>query len=245
MSSSRTTRAFRSFGTSSIVVALSDDAFVGLINGLHVAGLVVGEKGKPACQDRASIIPTEGGLVLVLADGAGGLAGGALAANAVVAAVAAACMAGGSTLGSARFWVDVLEATDVQLAAQHHGGQPTAVICAVGSEIVGACVGDSVAWLALPSGVIDLTSAQSKRPLIGSGQAAVIPIATEMGDGTLLLASDGLAKYASRAKIAATAMDADLARSSGRLVDMVRLRSGALQDDVSLVLCRRNQRPPP
>jgi len=240
MSSSRTTRAFRSFGTSSIVVALSDDAFVGLINGLHVAGLVVGEKGKPACQDRASIIPTEGGLVLVLADGAGGLAGGALAANAVVAAVAAACMAGGSTLlgrclGSHRR----------PTGAQHHGGQPTAVICAVGSEIVGACVGDSVAWLALPSGVIDLTSAQSKRPLIGSGQAAVIPIATEMGDGTLLLASDGLAKYASRAKIAATAMDADLARSSGRLVDMVRLRSGALQDDVSLVLCRRNQRPPP
>jgi len=226
------------------VTAITDQASVGLINGLQVAGVVVGERGMDVCQDRASVIPTEGGLVLVLADGAGGLAGGALAADAVVGAVTAACTARVPNLGSAQFWVDVLEATDAELATQHHGGQSTAVICAVGREIVGACVGDSVAWLVHPSGVADLTNAQSKRPLIGSGQAAIVPIASEMGDGTLLLASDGLAKYASRAKIAATAMDADLARSSGRLVDLVRLRSGALQDDVSLVLCRRDQRPP-
>jgi serine/threonine protein phosphatase PrpC len=221
------------------VAAITDQPSVGLTNGLEVAGLVVGERGMDACQDRASVIPTESGLVLVLADGAGGLAGGALAADAVVAAVTAACAGRRSNLGSAQFWVDVLEGADVQLATRHHGGQSTAVICAVDRGIVGAAVGDSVAWIVHPSGVADLTNAQTKRPLIGSGQAAVVPIASEMGDRTLLLASDGLAKYASRAKIAMTALDADLARSTGRLLELARLRSGALQDDVSVVLCRR------
>jgi serine/threonine protein phosphatase PrpC len=79
--------------------------------------------------------------------------------------------------------------------------------------------------------------------LIGSRQAAVATIASEFGTGTLLLASDGLAKYASRTKIAASAIGTDLAESSGRLVDLVRLRSGALQDDVSVVLCRRERHP--
>jgi serine/threonine protein phosphatase PrpC len=212
-----------------------------LVNGLHVAGLVIGERGAEACQDRASIVPVDDGLVLVLADGAGGLGGGALAAHAVVAAVTNACANNSSNVWTAAFWVEVLGSVDAQVAASAHGGQSTAVVCAVGREMVGASVGDSIGWLVDASGVSDLTAGQSKRPLVGSGQAVVAAIASELGTATLLLASDGLARYACRAKIAAIAISAELAESTGRLVALVRLRSGALHDDVSVLLCRRER----
>jgi hypothetical protein len=55
----------------------------------------------------------------------------------------------------------------------------------------------------------------------------------------LLVASDGLIKYAKQASIARIASGADLASAARSLVDLVRLRSGQLQDDVSIVLCRK------
>jgi serine/threonine protein phosphatase PrpC len=56
--------------------------------------------------------------------------------------------------------------------------------------------------------------------------------------GTLLLASDGLFKYARRADIARIATGPDLEVTAAELIENVRLRSGDLQDDVSVVLCR-------
>ena len=54
----------------------------------------------------------------------------------------------------------------------------------------------------------------------------------------MLVASDGLIKYASQTSIARIASGVDLVFAARSLVDLVRLRSGALQDDVSIVLCR-------
>jgi serine/threonine protein phosphatase PrpC len=56
----------------------------------------------------------------------------------------------------------------------------------------------------------------------------------------LLVASDGLIKYASQASIARIASGADLACAASALVDLVRLRSGELQDDISIILCRES-----
>lgn len=42
------------------------------------------QPGNPECQDRAEIIPCGGQTVLVLADGAGGVSGGAQAAQAFI-----------------------------------------------------------------------------------------------------------------------------------------------------------------
>jgi serine/threonine protein phosphatase PrpC len=135
----------RSIATSSIVAAITDQVTEEFSSGLHAAGLVIGERGAEACQDRASIVPVDDGLVLVLADGAGGLGGGAQAAEAVITAVTSACGSGSSNVWTAHFWVDVLSAVDTQLAASAQRGESTAVVCAVGREkIVGACVGDSV-----------------------------------------------------------------------------------------------------
>lgn len=207
-----------------------------LVNGWTVAGAVVGERGAAACQDRAVLVPIDGGVVVAVADGAGGRAGGAEAATAVIGAVAAASTRGDPWRGD--YWVEVLRQVDAEVAAARHGGESTAVVLALGEHIVGASVGDSAAWILGSSGIVDLTGSQHRRPMIGSGCAAVASFAGEVNAGTVLVASDGFAKYAPRARVASAPAGVDLAGAVSGLIDMVRLRSGALQDDVAVVLCR-------
>src|SRR5262249_7289847 len=99
----------------------------------------------------------------------------------------------------------------------------------------GASVGDSGAWLIDP--FVDLTSAQKRKPLIGSGRACPVPFASPFA-GTLLLASDGLFKYAAQSRIRQLAAHPELERIPEMLVDAVRLPSGNLQDDVAVMICR-------
>jgi hypothetical protein len=64
-----------------------------------------------------------------------------------------------------------------------------------------------------------------------------MPISHARG-GTVLVASDGFAKYAPSGKVAALATAPDPVRAVEGLIDLVRLRSGSVQDDVAVVLCR-------
>lgn len=170
--------------------------------------------------------------MFVVADGAGGIGGGAGAAEAVIAAV------GEAASRNVESWEQVLARVDRQLTI----GETTAVVCSVvGDVIVGASVGDSGAWLVEDSRVDDLTQAQRRKPLLGSGRAVIVPFTGRLAGATLLLASDGLLKYASAERIAACAGGADLEAVARELVDLVRLRSGALPDDVAVLLARRRQ----
>jgi hypothetical protein len=54
----------------------------------------------------------------------------------------------------------------------------------------------------------------------------------------LIAASDGLWKYMKRARIAEVAAIRPLGSVLAALIDSVRLRSGALQDDVAIAVCR-------
>jgi serine/threonine protein phosphatase PrpC len=168
---------------------------------MHVVE-VVGARG--AGQHRAVAHTTADGVLIVLADGAGGTANGAQAAQAVTDTVLSAAEGG-------QDWVRVLAQLDRDEVLLH-GGQATAVVVVVTADgLDGASVGDSGAWVIR---------------------------GTEIGDGTLLVASDGLLKYAKPADIARIAGGADLQAVAQELVALVRLRSGALQDDVSIVVCR-------
>jgi len=175
------------------------------------------------------VLPCEHGVVIALADGAGGTAGGERAAKAVVDAVA-------SVASHAYDWSLLLAELDLK---QIGYGQTTAVVLWVTHDkIVGASAGDSGAWIIRGDDIEDITSAQHRKPLIGDG-AVVTPIATgPLGDGTLLVASDGLLRYAKRDDIARIAGGPDLAAAAKALVELVRLPSGELPDDVSVVLCR-------
>jgi serine/threonine protein phosphatase PrpC len=85
---------------------------------------------------------------------------------------------------------------------------------------------------------LDLTKDQVRKPLLGSGSAKPVAFRAERPRGTLLVASDGLVKYAPRDRICRLALEKDLPSAGRKIVDLARLRSGQLQDDVSLVLCR-------
>lgn len=180
-----------------------------------------------AGQDRAAVSEAGDGLVVALADGAGGTGGGDVAAQRIIDA---------ATTATAPDWPALIEALDRD---RHLGGQSTAVLLAVTRDGVrGASVGDSGAWLVRGDQIVDLTEHQQRKPLVGAGAIAT-PFACGPLDGaTLIVASDGLFNYAKRADIARLAQQGEVAEAARVLVELVRLPSGALQDDVSVVLIR-------
>jgi serine/threonine protein phosphatase PrpC len=194
---------------------------------------IVGANGPG--EDRAGIIPFGDGLVIVVADGAGGTGSGAEAADMVVQATRERILR--ARPGDLEL-VAVLRDIDDLLAKQGNGGQAAAVVAAVtSSRVTGASVGDCGAWLIDGNDYRDLTRAQERKPLLGDGGAFPVPFGAQVS-GTLLLATDGLLKYAPSPRICLAARDPDLASAGDRLVSLVRLRSGDLQDDVGLVLVR-------
>lgn len=196
----------------------------------------VGPRANTAAEDRAAVIEHPAGLVVVVADGAGNSGNGARAAERVVGAVRRA-LDGHALLPDAGYWARTL--MDIDLALSRDGGETTAVVLGVaGGRIAGASVGDSAAWLVRADGVEELTQAQHRKPLVGSGEAVPVPFTRDGAVGTLLAATDGLHKYAPLDAIARTALGDDLAATAEQLVNLVRLPNGTLQDDVTVVLYR-------
>lgn len=180
-------------------------------------------------QDRSSVFVRPGGLVIVLADGAGGTSNGAVAAQAFVDAVGAT--------SRETDWSGVIEALDRDVTRLGHG-QTTAVVLSLDCRgITGCSVGDSGAWLVRDQ-VIDLTDGQVRKPLVGGGCLPFVFHTGPIGNATLIVASDGLLRYGKQQDIARIARGPDLATAARTLVELVRLPFGTLQDDVAVVLCR-------
>ncbi len=176
---------------------------------------------------------------MVVADGAGGTGGGAAAADRLLAA-----LTNRRTEATSTDWWSVLLELDEELSAR--GGQTTAVVAFVdGDRVRGASVGDSAAWLISPEGgMTDLTVHQRRKPLVGSGEALPVEFEGERRGGRLLLATDGLIKYTPRDRICALAMTGSVVEAVDALINAVRLPSGALQDDVAIVLLGGGQSAP-
>jgi PPM family protein phosphatase len=186
-------------------------------------------------EDRIAVERGAAGLLVVVADGAGGTAGGAEAAQAVCDAVVEAFRARSS--GGAA-WDGFLRLVDATLAKADHGGFSTAVVVEiVDGQVAGASVGDSGAWLVAPDGIVDLTERQVHKPLLGSGAARPVAFGPVSLRGRVLVGTDGLFKYASRARIASATVEGTAEAAVAALVDAVRLRNGTLQDDVAVVVC--------
>jgi serine/threonine protein phosphatase PrpC len=195
-------------------------------------------------EDRLDAFEQDDALVVVVADGAGGLSGGARAAELLVALVREAVSAPGVTPLRAEAWVEVLARADGLLEADPGAGETTAVVVAVTEDIlVGASSGDSGAWVVRPDGAIDdLNARQRRKPRLGSGRASPVPFSRPGLAGTLLVATDGLFNYAKPERIAAIALAEDLDGAARGLVQLVRLPGGGLQDDVGAVLVRADRR---
>ncbi len=95
-------------------------------------------------------------------------------------------------------WFEVLLEFDYELCVGRSNGETTGVIAYIDEEGVrGASVGDSGAWLISASGaMVDMTARQRRRPMLGSGEALPVELETDHRGSRILLASDGLIKYA-------------------------------------------------
>lgn len=162
----------------------------------------------------------------IVCDGAGNGGKGGLAADLAIAELRRVWREGFVD------WVRALRVVDQLIKTQAQGGETTCVAVQISEdgEFRGASVGDSGAWMLRTSGLQQDLTAQQDRARLGSGRADPQPFNGQLM-GRLLLASDGLFKYT---------RTADLRRYASRgvdaLVDSVRLKNGALPDDVAVIL---------
>ena len=191
--------------------------------------------GRQSSEDRAEVYAHGEDLVVLVADGAGGIGGGARASAAV--AETARAVAENPTLDvhDAELWTALLRETDAALAAKR-AGESTAVIVVVGPDrLTGVSVGDSEAWIVTGTSIDDLTRSQ-ERDRLGSGRAAPVVFQRRRLDGVLLVATDGLFKYASAGRVAATLRAGEVSRAAERLIALARLPKGGFQDDLGIVI---------
>lgn len=181
-------------------------------------------------EDRVAVVSLVGRTVIVVADGAGGTGGAAAAAQAVCDAVVRSC----APVPPPR-WEAWLTDFDAQMP---RAGQAAAVIVEVrhSGGIAGASVGDCEAWIFTGEQQIELTEKQVRKPLLGEGRSH--PTAFESdATGLLVVATDGLWKYAKRERVVHELAIRPLEAAIAALVDATRLRNGALQDDVAIAIC--------
>ena len=183
-------------------------------------------------QDRAIAMPTAGGYLVAVADGAGGTGGGAAAAERLIAALTKLTESADS-----RDWFAALCTFDDELSARPSGGQTTGVVAFVDDDrVVGASVGDSSAWLISTTGeASDLTALQRRKPLLGSGEALPVQFEAQRRGGRLLLATDGLTKYAPPERICSSGHERNRSGSAQRPRE---LRSYAFRRTPGRCCCR-------
>jgi len=181
-------------------------------------------------QDRASVVQDPHRTLIVVADGAGGVGDGAAAADAVCRALA-----------DDADWATWLAQRDADLAARDTGlAAAIALSISDEGELRGASVGDCEAWVFSDGAPVDLTGPQTRKPLLGDGAAAPTRFVAAGQRGTLVIATDGLWKYLTITRIAELAGTRPLEAAVAALVEGVRLRSGALQDDVAIIVFALN-----
>jgi PPM family protein phosphatase len=186
-------------------------------------------------EDRAEVLEHDDAIAVVLADGAGGMRGGGAASSGLVDAVRFAWMAQTLDASDMGHWQRVFEATDTQLAAAMAGETTGVLIVLCERGLFGISAGDSEVWIVNPTAIDDLTAGQSRLRL-GSGRARPSGFFRPSLDGVLVVATDGLFKYASPDVIAQIVRSQRTAAAATSLVRAVRLPSGAYHDDVALVV---------
>jgi serine/threonine protein phosphatase PrpC len=118
-------------------------------------------------------------------------------------------------------------------------GLTTAVVAVVVNGVIeGASVGDSEAWLVNDDDYAVLTEHQNRKPLIGSRSSRPVAFGPVPMAGTLILGSDGLFKYTNVDRLLSIARSPTVDSIPRLLLDAVKLPSGRIQDDFSVIACR-------
>jgi PPM family protein phosphatase len=183
------------------------------------------------CEDQVKVLDFDDGVVIAVADGAGGTGAGGDAAETVIREITASA----SLEHDEAAWCRILQQIDFRVGV----GESTCVVvaCTLGG-LVGASVGDSQAWF-IANGVIeDLTKNRVRKPLLGSGEAIPIGFSHPSAQGLLLVATDGFCNYVRHDQLLKEILWIDFAVLARKLAEMVRLPSGELWDDIGIVACK-------
>ncbi|WP_442505807.1 protein phosphatase 2C domain-containing protein [Novipirellula sp. SH528] len=187
-------------------------------------------------EDRIAVIADGDRTVIVVADGAGGTGSGDVAADTLVREIRSVC----SRIETADQWAHELRQLDFRIPA----GESTVVVVDLRLDrIIGASVGDSAAWIIDEGNVFDLTRNQVRKPLLGSQQARPVAFTHQPLSGTLLVGTDGFFNYAKRDAVPPVVSRSDFFSIPRKCLEMVRLPSGQLWDDVAIVACRVRRAP--
>ena len=193
---------------------------------------------RPISGDVAEVFERDDRLVVVIADGAGGIGGGSAASRLVLEAVRVAAGDRAFPIEDVQRWAALLRATDAAAFARGLG-ETTAVVVVVGpTGVLGVSAGDSEAWVVTANRIDDLTVGQYTRRRIGTGQAAPFIFERTTLPGVLLVATDGLLNYASPEVIARVVREGAMGFAADSLVELVRLPSRTVTEDVAVVLVR-------
>lgn len=200
------------------------------MQGFETSKIVVPQSGRG--QDQVAVKEFDSGIVIIIADGAGGSGNGDIASRAVIADVNAAA----SMEHDADAWCQVLRQVDQQIPA----GESTCVVFSVSTRgVAGASVGDSQLWQLQDAEIRNLTEGQIRKPLLGSGDAKPVGFTHSETTGILLASTDGFSNYVRKERLLREYLWHEFATLPRKLVEMVRLPSGALWDDIGIVACRR------
>lgn len=195
---------------------------------------VVEEARSGRGEDRIATMVLSDRTVIMVADGCGGTAMGVDAAIFACNALEKA-----RTNAMPDVWSEWLMKLDRAMFESGSCGLAAVVVLEVRQDgtISGASVGDCEAWVFGAGAPVSLTDNQIRKPLIGGGDAMPVDFGAHLSKRTIVIGSDGLWKYANRQRIAEAAARRPLETAASALVNCVRLRSGALQDDVAIVVC--------
>jgi serine/threonine protein phosphatase PrpC len=203
----------------------------------------VSASNREQSEDAAEVFERGDALVLALADGADGIRGGVTASRTLVTAVRSAAKDAAFNVTDARAWADLLRATDATLV-KHSGGETTGIVVVLTpNKLVGVSAGDCEAWAIRSKDVVDLTVGQHTHRRLGSGRAVPVTFEHAVLEGVLLVASDGLFKYASMQVIARVVRASPISVAAEQLIELVRLPSGKFHDDMAAVLVARKPAP--
>ena len=201
-----------------------------------VMTFIVAKKAESATGDMQDLLEVRSfgdQTLIVVADGAGGMGGGRAAAEFLMRSVLNA-----KVTRTSLEWAALLEEIDQQMIRDSSPGETTGAVAVLTHRgIVGASVGDSEIWVFTGSGITILTERQRRKPLIGSGEAIAVAFEYSGIASKVLIGTDGLFKYTSRERIEVIVRTGPTDRAAGDLVELVRLKSGALQDDVAIGIC--------
>ena len=174
----------------------------------------------PQGADRCQVLHGPAAAIAIIADGAGNSAAGATAAESVLWHVAEYLSGVPIALDDTARFCDLLAYIDRALS-RDGAGESTGLFAAVSPlGIYGAGVGDCIAWLIDDAGYRDLTASVPRKPLLGSGYACPFAFALPPNPGTLLLATDGLWKYAPVDSICAVARKSALEAAAAELLTL-------------------------